>query len=424
MPTQRPAGSRRFVIHAIVTLAILLALTGVAGLFAPWEFTGGNVVIRAQQGMSHDFDVPAGGQLVVPTHNRRDLAVAAESRPLNVILMIGDGMGIGQASSASELIHGPDGRLFVETAPITGLVRTLAGNELVTDSAAAATAMSTGFKAPKTSISILADGRRPVILMAAAKASGLATGVLTTSGLADATPAGFLVHSEDRYQYAHIFTEILATDHDILIGGTWINHHKAKHDQAYLDLVERADELGTAAGFHVIREPSDLAAARTPVLALFDPRGNSSDGHGPDLTVSTRFLLDTLGDRQEGFLALIESEVTDGTGHKNSIAGVVDAVREFDEAVALTVRWAEARGDTLVLVTADHDTGGLGIVDGDFHDGIAEVRWASEFHTGQWVPLFAFGPGAELFSGVMDNTDIGVMIAKLLGIENFPNAQP
>ena len=103
---------------------------------------------------------------------------------------------------------------------------------------------------------------------------------------------------------------------------------------------------------------------------------------------------------------------------------VVDAVREFDEAVRSTVRWAEARGDTLVLVTADHDTGGLGVIDGDYDDGVAEVRWASEFHTGQWVPLFAFGPGAEHFNGVMDNTDIGVLIAKLLGIDDFPNAQP
>ena len=123
----------------------------------------------------------------------------------------------------------------METAPITGLVRTYAGNDLVTDSAAASTAMATGYKAPKTAISILADGRKPVTLMEAAKVSGLATGVLTTSGLADATPAGFLVHAEDRYQYAEIFSAILATDNDILMGGTWIHHHKAKHDKEYLE---------------------------------------------------------------------------------------------------------------------------------------------------------------------------------------------
>jgi alkaline phosphatase len=338
--------------------------------------------------------------------------------------MIGDGMGVGQFSSASIMLHGPAGGLAVESAPITGLVRTYAGNDLATDSAAASTAMATGYKAPKTAISMLADGRRPLTLMEAAKASGLATGVLTTSGLADATPAGFLVHADNRYQYAQIFSAILATENDILMGGTWIHHHKAKHDQEYMYLVDHVDELGTAAGYHVVRNESDLAFARTPILALFPPRGKSADGHGPELVITTEFLLGSLGRKESGFFALIESELPDGAGHKNSISGVVDAVREFDEAVALAVEWAELRGDTLVLVTADHDTGGLGVFDGDYDDGIAEVRWASNLHTAQWVPLFAFGPGAEHFSGVMDNTDIGVLIAKLLGIEDFPNSQP
>ena len=111
-------------------------------------------------------------------------------------------------------------------------------------------------------------------------------------------------------------------------------------------------------------------------------------------------------------------------GHENSISGVVEAVREFDEAVAYAVAWAEERDDTLVLVTADHDTGGLGVIDGDYDDGTADVRWVNDMHTGQWVPLFAFGPGSEHFNGVMDNTDIGVLIAKLLEIEDFPDAQP
>ncbi len=424
MSSRRPAGRHRFIIHAILTLAIVLALTLIAGLFAPWEITGGNVILRSQSGMTHEFPPPEGGQLVVPRNNRHEIDLGEELRPKNVILMIGDGMGVGQFSSASMMLHGPDGQLAVESAPITGLVRTYAGNDLVTDSAAASTAMATGFKAPKTSISTLADGRHPLTLLEAAKSSGLGTGVITTSGLADATPAGFLVHADDRYQYADIFQSILATENDILIGGTWVHHNKAKHDEAYLDLVTRVVELGTAAGYHVIRDESDLAGARTPVLALFEPRGNSASAHGPELAITTRFLLDALGGRAEGFFALIESESSDGSGHKNSISDVVEAVREFDEAVALAVAWADGRNDTLVLVTADHDTGGLGVTDGDYEDGEAGVRWVCDMHTGQWVPLFAFGPGAEHFSGVMDNTDIGVLIAKLLGIGDFPNAQP
>jgi len=401
-------------------MVLIIALA--AGRFGPWELTWGNLVLRAQRGMTHPFPTPEGDQLVVTPNQHRD--IGPTERPRNVILMIGDGMGVGQLSAASAILHGPAGGLFVESAPIAGLVRTEAGNDLVTDSAASSTAMATGFKAPKTATSILADGRVPVTLVEAARGRGLSTGVLTTSGLADATPAGFLVHADDRYQYADIFSSILASENDVLMGGTWIHHHKAGRDKDYLDLVERVDELGTEAGYHVIRQPSDLASARPPVLALFGPRGDSADGHGPELVLTTEFLLETLGGNDDGFFALIESEVTDGHGHKNRISGVVDAVREFDKAVAFAVAWAEARGDTLVVVTADHDTGGLGIVDGDYDDGVAEVRWASDLHTGQWVPIFAFGPGAENFGAVIENTEIGVLIAKLLEIEDFPAFHP
>lgn len=424
MPSRRPAGSHHFITHALLTLSVVLAITIVAGRFAPWEITGGNVILRSQRGMSHQFPTPEGGQLIVPRNDRHDVDLDESLRPKNVILMIGDGMGIGQFSSASMMLRGPDGRLAVEAAPITGLVRTYAENDLVTDSAAASTAMATGYKAPKTAISILADGRKPVTLLEAAKSSGLATGVLTTSGLADATPAGFLVHAGDRYQYAQIFRSILATENDVLIGGTWIHHHKAKHDSEYLELVDRVDELGAAAGYNVVRNESDLAGAQTPVLALFAPRGTRADAHGPELAVTTEFMLNTLGTKESGFFALIESELSDTAGHDNNISDVVRAVREFDKAVASAVSWAAQRGDTLVLVTADHDTGGLGVIEGDYEDGKAGVRWVWDMHTAQWVPLFAFGPGAEYFSGVIDNTEIGILIARLLGIEDFPAVQP
>lgn len=423
MSPRHAAGGNRLSTHVLLTLALVLAVLLLAARFAPWELAGGNLVLRAQQGMTSTFPTPKDGQL--DNVRRRDEAVLPdETRPRNVILMIGDGMGIGQLSAASAILHGPDGALAVESAPVSCLVRTYAGDNLTTDSGAASTAMATGHKAPKTAISLFADGRVPVTLMEAAKTSGLATGLLTTSGLADATPAGFLVHAEDRYQYAQIFSAILDSKNDILMGGTWIYHHKAKHDEPYLELVDKVVELGTASGYHVVRDASGLAGTPRPVLALFDPRGESASGHGPELVVTTEFLLDGLERSNGGFFALIESELTDEHGHNNNIAGVVEAVREFDEAVGFAVAWAEGRGDTLVLVTADHDTGGLGIVDGEYSDGVAEVRWASDIHTAQWVPLFAFGPGAEQFNGVIENSDIGVLVAKLLGIEDFPAFHP
>jgi len=410
-------------IRILLTLVLVLAAVLLAARFAPWEIAGGNLVLRAQQGMTAAFPLPVGG-LLDEVRRRDDSAFADERRPQNVVLMIGDGMGVGDLSAASAILHGPAGALALESAPIACLVRTYAGNNLTTDSGAASTAMATGHKVPTTAISTLPGGRVPVTLLEAAETAGLATGLLTTSGLADATPAGFLVHAEDRYKYAKIFSAILDSRYDILMGGTWIHHHRAKRDEAYLELLGRAVEIGTASGYHVVRDPADLAGTPTPILALFDPRGESASAHGPELVVTTEFLLDGLDRQPGGFFAVIENEVADEQGHNNNVAGVVAAVREFDEAVRFAVGWAEDRGDTLVVVTADHDTGGLGVVDGGYDDGVAEVRWASDNHTAQWVPLFAFGPGAEQFSGVIENSDIGVLIAKLLGIEHFPALHP
>jgi alkaline phosphatase len=423
MSPRHAAGGSRPLTRILLTLVFVLAAVLLAARFAPWEIAGGDLVLRAKQGMTAGFPMPPDG-LVDEVRRRDDSAPAEENRPRNVILMIGDGMGIGQLSAASAILHGPAGALALESAPVACLVRTYAGDNLTTDSGAASTAMATGHKVPTTVISTLPDGRVPVTLMEAAKTAGLATGLLTTSGLADATPAGFLVHAKDRYEYARIFSAILDSRYDVLIGGTWIHHHKAKHDEEYLELLDRAVELGTASGYHVVRDASDLAGTPPPVLALFDPRGSSASAHGPELVVTTEFLLESLHRQDAGFFALIENEVTDDQGHNNNVAGVVDAVREFDEAVRFAVGWAEDRSDTLILVTADHDTGGLGVVDGEYDDGVAEVRWASDNHTAQWVPLFAFGPGAEQFSGVIENSDIGVLIAKLLEIEDFPAFHP
>jgi alkaline phosphatase len=420
-PTQR--SSRHILTGVAVTVIVLVVALAIGSRFAPWELSIGNLVLRSQRGVTAVFEAPASAQLVEVAGRAVELG-ADDPRPRNIVLMIGDGVGIGQVSTASAALHGPAGGLTVETAPVTGLVRTSAGNNLVTDSAAASSAMATGFKVPKQSVATLADGRLPVSITRAAKEAGLSTGLLTTSGLADATPAGFLVHAAHRYNYAEILTEILATDHDVLIGGSWIHHHRARRDHEYLDLVGRIDSLGSSAGFNVVHDAADLATTRPPILALFPPRGQSADAHGPELAVTTDRLLDALADLDAGFLAVIESEVPDGVGHRNDVTGVVDAVREFDQAVTRAVEWAAARGETLVIVTADHDTGGLGIVDGDYRKATAEVRWTTDYHTGLWVPLFAFGPGAEQFSGVLDNTEIGVRIADLLGIEDFPRLLP
>jgi alkaline phosphatase len=132
--------------------------------------------------------------------------------------------------------------------------------------------------------------------------------------------------------------------------------------------------------------------------------------------------LQLLGESAKGFLLLIENEESDEQAHGGELAGVVEAIEELDAALRVVLDFAAGEGETLVLLTADHDTGGPGIVRGRYDDGRVEVRWLSNDHTAQWVPLFAWGPGAIQFSGVLENIEIGRRLASLLDLEGLPAA--
>ena len=423
VPSDRIFHRRRLIVYAIATLVVAALTVAIAAYFAPWELAVGNLVVRSQKGAHLPFPTPPGGALAT-SDGRRDPVVAEDDRPRNVVLIIGDGMGIGQLSTAADVLNGPTGRMAIETAPVTGLVRTHAGDRLVTDSAAASTAMATGFKVPKKAISVLDDGRVPVTLFEAARSAGMATGVVTTSGLVDATPAGFIAHQPKRELYAEILDDMLASQTEVLIGGDWGDSSKALRNDDFQSRLRSIDSLAAAAGYELARTAGELVDSTGRVLALFPPRNGRGEAHGPDLADLAVFAVERLDTVGDGFVLLIESEVTDSMGHDTDVAGLAAGVRELDRAVAKVFGWAGQRGDTLVLVTADHDTGGLGITAGTYAEGVAEVRWASDGHTAQWVPLFALGPGADGFNGVLDNTDIGIIIGKLLGLQGFPAVRP
>jgi alkaline phosphatase len=143
--------------------------------------------------------------------------------------------------------------------------------------------------------------------------------------------------------------------------------------------------------------------------------------HGPPLAEMADRALAVLEETGRPYVILIESEVTDEAAHSNDMAALLAAMRELDETVALVLDRVASRDDTLVLVAADHETGGPHLLEGEYDDGEVVVRWAHGYHSSQLVPIFAFGPGADVFSGVFDNTAFGVRIAALLGLEDFPN---
>ena len=416
------AGNRRpFVTHTLVLLLILAAAIFAVTRFVRIETVIGDVVITLQQADEHSFPAPDPEDRPVAVERRSEPLPDPTVAPRNVVLIIGDGMGIGHLSTASALFHGPHGRLAMETAPATALVKTASGNALVTDSAAAATAMATGFTTDTKKISRLPDGREPLTLLEAAKTRGLATGVITTAGMAGATPAAFVTHAESRTDYRHILEGMVSSEVDILIGGDWQIHRKARVRPDYIEAV-RSVESTVGGRYTVVRDEEALAAAQIPVLALFPARPGRPESHGPRLVRSAGFALGRLAEAAGGFVLVLECEDTDEAAHTSDLAGLTEAMAELDEAVAAVLDFARERGDTLVLVTADHDTAGPGIVDGKFAERIAEVRWLTNAHTANWVPLFAFGPGSDQFRGVLDNTEIPRIIGRLLELDRFPDA--
>jgi alkaline phosphatase len=379
------------------------------------------LVVRFAGTVHRSFPVP--DRTVIDSNRTAAMAAppATDLAPRSIILVIGDGMGLGHLSAVSALVRGPAGGLAVERAPVVGLVRTWAEDTLVTDSAAAASAMATGLKTPKKAVSQQPDGSAPRTLLEAAAEIGMATGVVTTAGLADATPAAFLAHAGHREEYRTILEQLLSSNATVLIGGDWQRSVKAARQPDYLELVRDAEAVaGTR--FTVVRDAAALATAPAPLLALLPPRPGSRSAHGPPLAESARRALELLGDRAAGFLLVVEQEETDESAHANDLERVVEGLHELDAALVSVLDFASRQGDTLVIVTADHDTAGMAITHGDFDNAMAELRWLDEGHLNTWVPLFAFGPGAARFAGVLDNTEIGRRIAELLGFEGFPPA--
>ncbi|MCJ7756092.1 MAG: alkaline phosphatase [Thermoanaerobaculales bacterium] len=408
-----------FLIHALIVVGLLAAALVVFSMFGGAEIAIGNVVLRAQGGVSYALAPPSASALEAAPFEITEHEVLG-GLPKNVIVILGDGMGIGMVSAASQLLSPPGVPMRVESAPVVGLMHTWAANILATDSAAAATSMATGYKTDKGILGLLPDGRAVRTLFEAARDAGFATAVVTTSGLADATPGGFLTHVSSRDDYDHIFSQQLDSGTEILVGGDWSANPKASRRAPYRELIENVEALGAERGYTVIRDWKEIEKANPPMLVILPPRPEMPLQHGPPLAETTALVLDHLERSGDRFIALLETEVTDEAGHSNDMTQTLNGMREYEDTVALVLDRVISRNDTLVLLLGDHETGGPHLLEGEYDDGQVVVRWAHESHSSQLVPVFAFGPGSTAFSGVFDNTQFGVRIARLLDLENFP----
>jgi alkaline phosphatase len=342
----------------------------------------------------------------------------------NVILCIGDGMGLNQVAVARLKAVGVRGKLHMERMPVMGLVRTHSANALVTDSAAAGTALGAGIKTNNGMLGMDPDEQPYYSILEAAQARGMATGLVVTAGITHATPASFAAHVKSRKMEALIAEQLLANRVNVLFGGgrkfflPKSQPGSGRKDDK--DLIAQAQK----AGYAYVETAAQLRSTRAPrMLGLFHLKAMTTEAPEPSLPLMTRKALRALRQAggRKGFFLMVEGSQIDWACHGHDVDSMIRQTLLFDQAVERAVEFALRDGHTLVIVTADHETGGLTFTGGKTPTE-PTVHWSTKGHSGLAVPLYALGPGAQRFSGVCDNTDIPRRIAQLLDIRPFPLA--
>jgi len=334
-------------------------------------------------------------------------------KPKKVILMIGDGMGLAQICAG---LTANSGHLFLENFKAVGFSKTESSDSYITDSAAGATALSAGEKTYNGAIGVVVDPKGDTIpvktILEMAEEKGLATGLVSTSSITHATPASFIAHQKSRDYDEAIAMDFLNTDIDVFIGG------------GYRFFADRSDKQDLIAmlkknGYQVVQEMDKISKVNSGKLAgLTVPESNDPyPNREMDLPLSTRTALNILAKDQDGFFIMIEGSQVDWGSHNNNITYTVNEMLDFDRAIGEALEFASKDDETLIVITADHETGGLSLIGGDMDKGIVRANFGTKGHTGIMVPIFAYGPGANEFTGIMENTAIAKKIMNLLGLK-------
>lgn len=339
--------------------------------------------------------------------------------PKNIILLIGDGMGITQISAA---LYSNDNKLNMEQFQVVGLHKSYSSDDLITDSAAGATAFASGIKTYNGAIGVNNDKLPVTTILEEAEARGLATGLISTSSITHATPASFIAHVESRKMMEEIAADFPKTPIDLFIGGG-----KKYFDRRETDSRNISKEL-IGKGYKI----SDYSKEELQNVAIdFDKKFGYFTADAEPLPVSQgrNYLLPAaklapifLDKRSnKGFFLMIEGSQIDWGGHANDSDYIISETLDFDQAVGAILEFAKEDGETLVIITADHETGGYAINTGS-EMGKIMGAFTSNYHTATLIPVFAYGPGAELFAGIYENTAIYDKMRYALNFKGTPQA--
>jgi len=333
---------------------------------------------------------------------------SGKKQPKNIILMIGDGMGLAQVYSA---MTANGGHLFLENFKNIGFSETYSSDNYITDSAAGGTALSAGIKTYNGAIGVDPDKQPVPNIREMAEKKGLKTGLVSTSAITHATPASFIAHASSRNSYEDIAADFLKTNIDVFIGGGIKNFEDRKDGK---NLSKELEEKG----YQVLYNIDDIQKIKSGKLAGFTAQEHDAPmpDRGEILVPATQTAINLLSQGKKGFFLMVEGSEIDFLAHENKTPGVVLETLDFDRAIGAALKFAASNGETLIIVTADHETGGMTLNGGDYKTGKVIGKFTSGGHTGIAVPVYAFGPGAEQFTGFMENTDIAKKMMKLLNL--------
>lgn len=328
------------------------------------------------------------------------------SKPQNVILFIGDGMGVSQVFSALTANHGT---LNLEYLKYMGFSKTQSANKFITDSGAGGTALATGHKTNNHMVGLTPDSLPVPNLIELAEAKGLLTGFVVTCANVHATPADFYAHSLNRYFYHEIASDFLDVDIDVAIGGG-LKYFEA--DSSHESLIPQLKK----SGYTVVTEFDQLATAPDGKLfaALAQDHLPKAVENPDYMEKSVEIALNRLGHHNKGFFLMVEGSQIDWGGHNNDTGYIVEETLALDRAIGVALKFTVRDGNTLIVCTADHETGGMVVKTGCMKTGEVYAEYVTGTHTGVMVPVYAIGPGADRFLGIYENTVVFDRIKELL----------
>lgn len=322
------------------------------------------------------------------------------NQPKNIILLVGDGMGLAQTSS---LYFGDEQVIHFERFEHIGLIKTWSAKEKVTDSAAAATSFASGVKTYNGAIGLDADGTHVDTILEYAAAYNMGTGVIATSSITHATPAAFYAHQPSRQMHEDIAADLVEASVDFFAGGG-IEYFAEREDGE--DYIQKLRDAGYIVNTESLESGNELAGEnRYGFLLASDGMPRILDGRGSFLPDAASMAIDFLSKKEHGFFLMIEGSQIDWGGHANDEAYIKTEMVDFNETIGRVMNFAEGDGETLVIVTADHETGGYALSAGDSY-AVTSGTFSTGGHTATLIPVFAYGPGAEVFNGIYDNTGI------------------